>query len=39
MDAAVIGPRTPAHVELAVAALEIKFSGEELDALSRLFSR
>jgi aryl-alcohol dehydrogenase-like predicted oxidoreductase len=37
MDAAVIGPRKPAHLDAAARALDIKLSDRELDALPRLF--
>lgn len=38
MDAAVIGPRRPAHLEAAVAALDIALSGDETARLAGLFS-
>jgi aryl-alcohol dehydrogenase-like predicted oxidoreductase len=37
MDAAVIGPRNPTHLDAAAKALEITLSDRDLDALSRPF--
>jgi len=37
MDAAVIGPRRPAHVDTAIAALDITLSSEDTARLARLF--
>ena len=39
LDAAVIGPRTPAHLQATARALEISLSDGDLDALSRHFPR
>jgi 1-deoxyxylulose-5-phosphate synthase len=37
MDAAVVGPRRPAHLDAAAGALDITLSNTEIDLLSRLF--
>jgi aryl-alcohol dehydrogenase-like predicted oxidoreductase len=39
LDAAVIGPRSPAHLDVAAMALDITLSDEDLGALSRPFPR
>jgi aryl-alcohol dehydrogenase-like predicted oxidoreductase len=39
MDAAVIGPRSPAHLLAAVSAFDVELPSRDLDALSRLFPR
>jgi aryl-alcohol dehydrogenase-like predicted oxidoreductase len=38
MDAAVIGPRRPAHLDAAMAALDIELSGEDAARLAGLFA-
>ena len=38
MDAAVIGPRRPSHIETALAALDIALSDEEAEQLSGLIA-
>lgn len=38
MDAAVIGPRRPAHLGTALAALDVALSGEDVERLAGLFS-
>ena len=38
MDAAVIGPRRPAHLDAAIAALDIELSSEDADRLAGLFA-
>jgi len=37
MDAAVIGPRRPAHLDVAVGGLDVTLSAEDIGALARLF--
>ncbi|HMG24024.1 MAG TPA: aldo/keto reductase, partial [Kofleriaceae bacterium] len=37
VDAAIIGPRTPAHLDAALAALDIAVSADEAAALAALF--
>jgi aryl-alcohol dehydrogenase-like predicted oxidoreductase len=37
VDAAILGPRTPAHLDSALAALEITLSSDEATALAALF--
>ncbi|HEX7844091.1 MAG TPA: aldo/keto reductase [Kofleriaceae bacterium] len=37
VDAAIVGPRTPAHLESALSALDIALSSDEAAALSALF--
>jgi len=39
VDAAIIGPRTPAHLASALAALDIALSAGEAAALTALFPR
>jgi aryl-alcohol dehydrogenase-like predicted oxidoreductase len=38
MDAAVIGPRRPAHLDAAIAALDLALSGEDAERLAALFA-
>jgi aryl-alcohol dehydrogenase-like predicted oxidoreductase len=38
MDAAVIGPRRPAHLDAAIAALNIELSGDDAARLAGLFA-
>jgi aryl-alcohol dehydrogenase-like predicted oxidoreductase len=38
MDAAVIGPRRPAHLDAAVTALDVALSGEDAARLAALFA-
>jgi aryl-alcohol dehydrogenase-like predicted oxidoreductase len=38
MDAAVIGPRRPAHLDAAIAAVDITLSGEDAAGLAGLFA-
>jgi aryl-alcohol dehydrogenase-like predicted oxidoreductase len=38
VDAAIVGPRTPAHLDSALAALDIALSADEAAALAALFA-
>jgi NDP-hexose 2,3-enoyl reductase len=37
VDAAILGPRTPAHLESALSALDIALSADEAAGLAALF--
>jgi aryl-alcohol dehydrogenase-like predicted oxidoreductase len=39
VDAAIVGPRTPAHLASALAALDIALSADDAAALGALFDR